>query len=146
MATPEAAPVSEEPKAEPKPLTSRDKWNLARVRSWVARLCLLLAVLAIATPAEARIFGRRSRGGSSYGSVPAGCSNATAQGVAEIQAKLGRVGHFGGNRGYEGCGSGSSPQAALNNCCYSRSGMKVVDSGTCKGRNGMWYACKRYGR
>lgn len=113
-------------------------------------IALTAAFLAIACggEAEARLFGRRSRGysSSSYSSVPAGCSNATAQGVAEIQAKLGRVGHYGGNRGYEGCGSGHSPEAALRNCCYSNSGMPVVDQGVCQGRGGLWYACKRYVR
>lgn len=107
---------------------------------------VLVASVLVSGDVEARGWFRRSRGGSSYGSVPAGCSNATAQGVAEIQAKLGRVGHFGGNRGYEGCGSGSTPEAALRNCCYSNSGMAVVDSGVCQGRGGMWFACKRYGR
>lgn len=107
---------------------------------------LIAATLAFSSTAEARLFGRRARGGSSYGAVPAGCSNATAQGVAEIQARLGRVGHFGGNRGYEGCGSGSSPEAALRNCCYSNSGMVVVDQGVCQGSSGRWFACKRYVR
>lgn len=108
---------------------------------------LIAACLVIACgDVEARGWFRRSRGGSSYGAVPAGCSNSTAQGVAEIQAKLGRVGHFGGNRGYEGCGSGHSPEAALRNCCYSNSGMPVVDQGVCQGRGGMWFACKRYVR
>ena len=106
---------------------------------------ILAASFLVSGTAEARIFGRRG-GGSSYGSVPAGHSNDTAAGVAAIQAFLGRVGHFGGNRGYEGCGSGRTPEQALRNCCYSNSGMKVVDSGTCQGRNGQWYACKRYGR
>lgn len=69
----------------------------------------------------------------------------TAQGVAEIQARLGRVGHFGGNRGYEGCGSGPTPQAALNNCCYSRNGWPVIDQGVAFG-HGRWFACRRYGR
>ena len=69
----------------------------------------------------------------------------TAQGVAEIQARLGRVGHHGGNSGYEGCGSGPTPQAALNNCCFSRNGWPVVDQGVAFG-HGRWFACRRYGR
>lgn len=68
----------------------------------------------------------------------------TAQGVANIMARLGRVGHFGGNSGYEGCGSGSTPDAAYNNCCFSRSGMATVDVGYAQGSNGMWYCCRRY--
>ncbi len=69
----------------------------------------------------------------------------TAQGVAEIQARQGRVGHHGGNRGYEGCGSGPTPQAALDNCCYSRNGWPVIDQGVAFG-HGRWFACRRYGR
>lgn len=71
-------------------------------------------------------------------------TTATAQGVAELQARAGQCRHFGGNSGYEGVGSGSTPEQALGNCCYSRSGMRVVDQGVALGRNGRWYACKRY--
>lgn len=70
-------------------------------------------------------------------------SNATAQGVAELCARNGQCRHFGGNRGYEGVGVGSTPQQALDNCCFSRSGMPVVDQGLAF-RNGRWYAVKRY--
>lgn len=72
-------------------------------------------------------------------------SNSTAQGVAELMARSGSCRHFGGNRGYEGVGMGSTPESALGNCCYSRSGMRVVDQGVAH-RNGRWYACKRYAR
>jgi hypothetical protein len=73
-------------------------------------------------------------------------SNSTAQGVAEMMARSGSCRHFGGNSGYEGVGmSSSGPEAALNACCYSRSGMRVVDQGVAF-RNGRWYACKRYAR
>lgn len=72
-------------------------------------------------------------------------SNSTAQGVAEMMANAGYCRHFGGNSGYEGVGMGSTPEAALNNCCYSRSGMRVVDQGVAQ-RNGRWYACRRYAR
>ena len=71
-------------------------------------------------------------------------STHTAQGVANIMASSGRVGHWGGNTGYEGCGMGASPQAAFNACCYSNSGMSTVDVGYAQGRNGMWYCCRRY--
>ena len=71
-------------------------------------------------------------------------SNATAQGVAELQARCGQCRHFGGNSGYEGVGSGPSPDAALGNCCFSRSGMRVVDQGVARSSNGRWFACKRY--
>lgn len=68
---------------------------------------------------------------------------ATAQAVANHMARIGRVGHFGGNKGYEGCGSGSSPRAAEWNCCY-RHQMTPKEVGVAKGANGMWYACCRY--
>lgn len=71
-------------------------------------------------------------------------SNATAQGVAEMMARSGSCQHFGNpTGGYEGVGMGSTPEAALANCCYSRSGMRVVDQGVAFGR-GRWWACKRY--
>ena len=68
----------------------------------------------------------------------------TAQGVANIMASRGYVGHFGGNPGYEGCGMGMSPQAAYSICCYGNSGMATVDVGYAQGANGMWYCCRRY--
>jgi hypothetical protein len=77
-------------------------------------------------------------------SVPAGYSNATAQGVANVLAYHDRVGHCGGNPGYEGCGMASTPQAAYSICCYANSGMKTVDVGYAQGKSGMWYCCRRY--
>lgn len=70
-------------------------------------------------------------------------SNATAQGVAELCARHRVLKHWGGNRGLEGVGMGSTPEQALNNCCYSRSGRQVVDQGVAFG-GGRWWACKRY--
>ena len=129
------------PAAEPVPLSPADQFNLARAKVFAKIAGVVLLALAITGVAEAR----PRRGYSySYSSVPAGGETSTAQGVAEIQARLGRVGHFGGNRGYEGCGSGPTPEAALRSCCYSNSGMIVVDKGVARGRGGQWYACKRY--
>ena len=125
------------PAAEPVPLSSADRFNLARAKVFAKIAGVVLLALAIAGVAEAR--PRRG-----YSSVPAGGDTSTAQGVAEIQARLGRVCHFGGNRGYDGCGSGPTPEAALRSCCYSNSGMIVVDKGVARGRGGQWYACKRY--
>jgi hypothetical protein len=70
-------------------------------------------------------------------------TNTTAQGVANIQASKGILGHHGGNSGYEGVGySTSSPESAIRNCCYW--GQKTpVDIGVAYGKNG-WYACVRY--
>ena len=47
---------------------------------------------------------------------------------------------------YEGCGSGWTQDAAYKNCCYSNSGMSVVDVGYAQSKHGMWYCCKRYTR
>jgi hypothetical protein len=109
-----------------------------------------LLVLCLCSVTEAR--GRRGgwRGGSGGGSslhfgVPAGMSNATAQGVANIMATLGRVGHCGGNRGYEGCGMASTQAGAYSICCYANSGMRTVDVGYARSASGMWYCCRRYG-
>lgn len=70
-------------------------------------------------------------------------SNATAQGVAELCARHRVLKHWGGNRGLEGVGSGSTPEQALRNCCYSNSGRVVIDQGVAFG-GGRWFACKRY--
>ena len=73
--------------------------------------------------------------------------NSSAQGVANTMAERNYVSHFGGHPGlYEGCGSGWTPDQAYNNCCYSNSGMDVVDVGYAVSKNGMWYCCKRYKR
>lgn len=71
-------------------------------------------------------------------------SNATAQAVAELQAANGAMAHHGGNTSFEGVGCGGSPEAALNACCNN--GRPVVDQGVAQGRDGRWYACKRYAR
>ena len=105
-----------------------------------------LSLLLVCNTAEARR-SRRSSGGTSTYTVqaaPAGYSTSTAQGVAQIMAARGQVGHFGGNTGYEGCGCGASPAAAYNICCYANSGMTTVDVGYARGANGMWFCCRRY--
>jgi len=130
------------------PFGETQRWKATKSRAdavlTLAR-CVGALLLVMLVMGDAYAIGRRRASGySSYSSVPAGGDTSTAQGVAEIQARLGRVGHFGGNRGYEGCGSGPTPESALANCCYSNSGMAVVDQGTAQGRGGQWFACKRY--
>lgn len=73
-------------------------------------------------------------------------NNSTAQGVAQIMASKNYVGHFGGNNGYEGCGSGMTKQQAYNNCCFANSGMRTIDVGYAQSQNGKWYCCRRYAR
>lgn len=93
------------------------------------------------------VYAKPRRTYTSYSSAPTQSysgETSSAQGVAEIMARTGRVGHWGGNTGYEGCGSGSSPDAAYRNCCFANSGMTTVDVGYAQGRNGQWYCCRRY--
>ena len=87
-------------------------------------VAVLLAAVVIAVALLCSPALSQGRGG-----VPAGYSNATAQGVAEIMAYYGRVGHFGGNPGYEGCGCGPTKEKAYAICCYANSGMRTVDVG-----------------
>ena len=112
------------------------------------RIVLLACLMLFLVPetVEARWFRRASRRSytQSVQAVPAGHSTSTAQGVAQIMASYGRVGHWGGNSGYEGCGSGPTPAAAYSNCCYANSGMATVDVGYARSANGMWYCCRRY--
>ena len=141
----ELPPVVVKVEAEPRPLTLRDKLNIAKAKAKaVAVRAVVFALAAFLLAPDAHAWPRRRSSSSSYAAAPAGGDTSSAQGVAEIQARLGRVGHFGGNMGYEGCGSGSTPEAALANCCYSNSGMAVVDQGTARGANGQYFACKRY--
>lgn len=115
---------------------------------------LILFVALFTSAAEAAPRWRRTRSYQpasapttaymSNGHYTAGGHTGSAQGVAELMASRGVMGHFGGNSGYEGVGMGSSPEEALSRCCYSNSGMAVVDQGVACGSNGRWYACKRY--
>ena len=137
------------------------------------RIVLLICgmLLLVSNTAEARRY-RRSSGGTytqpvrvapaTYSAPPAqsvqatsvqatsvqatavSYSTSTAQGVANLMAASNRVGHWGGNRGYEGCGCGVSPAAAYNTCCYANSGMATVDVGYARSASGMWYCCRRY--
>jgi len=123
------------------------------------QIVFAMVALAICTTAQAGPFSRRyvSRssetvcttdgcGGSTTAtthSVVRG-STTTAAGVAAIQAEQCRLGHHGGNVGYEGVGSGPTPEAALANCCNN--GGRVIDQGVARGRDGWWYACRRYSR
>lgn len=70
-------------------------------------------------------------------------SFSNAQGVANHMASILRIGHFGGNSGYEGCGCGATPQAAEMNCCF-RQRMQPREVGIARGANGLYYACCRY--
>ena len=67
----------------------------------------------------------------------------TAQHAANYMASLCRIGHFGGNSGYEGVGCGVTPHQAEMNCCF-RHKWAPREVGIAQGANGMFYACCRY--
>ena len=88
-------------------------------------------------------------------------TNTTGTGSTGSMATV-RTGHSGGAQGhadsmaascsmvhaashgstYEGVGVGGSPAAALASCCNN--GGAVLEEGTAQGRDGRWYACRRY--
>jgi hypothetical protein len=69
----------------------------------------------------------------------------TAQHDATVMARTGRFRHSGGAGCREGIGfSTSSPEDALNRCCYSGQ-YPVAEESVVRG-NGGWYAVRRYAR
>ena len=109
-------------------------------------LLVLIAIILLTNVCEARRNRRKTNTTYKYTySTPV--DNTSAQGVANTMASRNCVSHFGGHYNtYEGCGSGWTQNEAYNNCCYSNSGMSVVDVGYAKSKYGMWYCCKRYTR
>ena len=109
-------------------------------------LLLLIAITLLPNVCEARRSRKKTNTTYKYTySTPV--DNTSAQGVANTMASRNCVSHFGGHYNtYEGCGSGWTQNAAYNNCCYSNSGMSVVDVGYAQSKYGMWYCCKRYTR
>ena len=67
----------------------------------------------------------------------------TAQDAANHMARISRIGHFGGNRGYEGVGMGSTAYAAEMACCF-RQRMQPREVGLAQNASGVWFACCRY--
>lgn len=66
-----------------------------------------------------------------------------AQGHAEAMAASGSMVHAASHGAtYEGVGVGGSPAAALASCCNN--GGQVLEEGVAQGRDGRWYACRRY--
>lgn len=109
-------------------------------------LLILIAITLLPNVCEARRSRKKTNTTYKYTySTPV--DNASAQGVANTMASRNCVSHFGGHHNtYEGCGSGWTQNEAYNNCCYSNSGMSVVDVGYAQSKYGMWYCCKRYAR
>ena len=68
-----------------------------------------------------------------------------AQSVADENARVGRLRHANIPGHLEGLGMASTKEKAYSICCYaSRKDLVTVDVGYAKGRNGMWYCCRRY--
>jgi hypothetical protein len=110
------------------------------MKKLVACLFLFVGLIQTAEAKPRRVYSYTNNSNKVYSYV----NNSTAQGVAETMARTGRVGHFGGNTGYEGCGSGMTREQAYNNCCFARSGMTTVDVGYAQDSSGRWYCCRRY--
>ncbi len=66
-----------------------------------------------------------------------------AQSHAESMAASGSMVHAASHGAtYEGVGVGGSPAAAIASCCNN--GGAVLEEGVARGRDGRWYACRRY--
>jgi len=115
----------------------------------------LLAVVALALLATSADAGpwRRSVTTTRASTCTGGsCSSASsrtvtrgggAQAHAETMAASGLMVHAASHGAtYEGVGVGGSPAAALASCCNN--GGAVLEEGTAQGRDGRWYACRRY--
>lgn len=114
------------------------------------KLVMLLAVVSLFSMSNVSygFFGKNRRPVANtvnaVAHVVTNGENRTAQGVANIMARLRQVGHHGGNPGYEGCGCASTQQGAYNICCYANQPWKTVDVGYAQDSSGMWYCCRRY--
>ena len=112
---------------------------------------MMAAVVFLAGPAQAGPFRRSVTTTRASTCVGGSCSSASsrtvtrggAQGHAEAMAASGSMVHAASHGAtYEGVGVGSTPGAALASCCDN--GGAVLDEGTAQGRDGRWYACRRY--
>ena len=114
---------------------------------------ILMAIVAVAVlsgAAHAGPFSRRVTTTRASTCSGGNCSTAStrtvtrgAQGHAEAMAASGSMVHAASHTGtYEGVGVGGSPAAALGACCNN--GGAVLEEGVSQGRDGRWYACRRY--
>ena len=112
----------------------------------------ILFLCFVATQAHAGPFRRTTTTTRASTCVGGSCSSASsrtvtrgggAQAHAEAMAASGSMVHAASHGStYEGVGVGGSPQAALGACCNN--GGQVLEEGTAQGRDGRWYACRRY--
>ena len=113
-------------------------------------LMAVVAVSVLSASAHAGPFSRRVTTTRASSCVGGNCSTAStrtvsrgAQGHAEAMASTGSLVHAASHGGtYEGVGVGGSPAAALAACCNN--GGTVLEEGVSQGRDGRWYACRRY--
>ena len=96
-------------------------------------LLALALVLTAGTAHAERIVVRNSPGAIVSG----------AQADADQMAAAGRLRHSGRAACREGIGCGSTPEAALSNCCYWGR-YPVREKAVARGANGRWFAVVRY--
>lgn len=116
------------------------------------RILIALALSLIATQADAGPFRRSVTTTRASTCTGGSCSTAStrtvtrgggAQSHAEAMAASGSMVHAASHGStYEGVGVGGSPAGALASCCSN--GRAVLEEGTAQGRDGRWYACRRY--
>ena len=116
----------------------------------MTRILMAVALALLSTSAHAGPFRRTTTTTRASTCVGGNCSTAStrtvtrgAQAHAESMAASGSMVHAASHGAtYEGVGVGGSPQAALGACCNN--GGTVLEEGTALGRDGRWYACRRY--
>ena len=118
-----------------------------------------MVLMVLASPAHAGPFRRRSTTTTTTSTRPMTSTTNTgstgsmapvrtvtsggAQGHADSMAASCSMVHATSHGStYEGVGVGGSPAAALASCCNN--GGAVLEEGTAQGRDGRWYACRRY--
>ncbi len=116
------------------------------------RIFMAMALALLATSADAGPWRRSvttTRASTCSGTSCSTASTRTvtrgggAQAHAESMAASGSMVHAASHGAtYEGVGVGGSPASALAACCNN--GGAVLEEGVARGRDGRWYACRRY--
>jgi len=130
-----------------------DRWIDAFLTEVDMRFLLAVVALALlATSADAGPWRRSvttTRASTCSGTSCSTASTRTvtrgggAQAHAESMAASGSMVHAASHGAtYEGVGVGGSPAAALASCCNN--GGAVLEEGVARGRDGRWYAVRRY--
>jgi hypothetical protein len=128
-----------------------DRWIDAFLTEVDMRILMaVVAVAVLSASAHAGPFRRSVTTTRASSCVGGSCSTAStrtvtrgAQAHAEAMAASGSMVHAASHGStYEGVGVGGSPAAALAACCNN--GGSVLEEGVSQGRDGRWYACRRY--